>query len=136
MSNQRVLALFRSAVSSKSSTRLSWAFHSILKCSLSHICLKISLNSLVTCFKQNQWLSELQHKLQDFLSKTIGAQSKKCKLVDLFTSPTIFENDSSNSQVNQLKQQLRESEKRTMEFMKKFNKVQSDYHSLIGKRKP
>jgi hypothetical protein len=51
------------------------------------------------------------------------------KLVQLFKGQT--ENDNTFN-IAKLKQQLIESEKRTMAFMRKFNKVQTDYHGLIG----
>jgi hypothetical protein len=49
--------------------------------------------------------------------------------VELYES----QNDSDTTfNIAKLKQQLIESEKRTMAFMRKFNKVQTEYHSLIG----
>jgi hypothetical protein len=51
------------------------------------------------------------------------------RLVELFES----QNDSDSTfNIAKLKQQLIESEKRTMAFMRKFNKVQTEYHGLIG----
>lgn len=48
------------------------------------------------------------------------------KLVELVAQ------QSDSNEVTRLKQQLADSEKRTMAFMRKFNRVQSEYHSLIG----
>ena len=76
----------------------------------------------------DSWLANLQKKLGDFLYETLTVQLQP-KLVDLYNNQsdtdTIFN-------IAKMKQQLIESEKRTMAFMRKFNKVQTDYHSLIG----
>lgn len=44
----------------------------------------------------------------------------------------IFLNLSQNNNEEALRKQLYDAEKRTMAYMKKFNKVQADYHNLIG----
>ena len=55
------------------------------------------------------------------------------RLIDLFNKKSL-ENSNNDymSDLNRLEQQLKESDKRTMGYMKKFNKVQADYHNLIG----
>jgi hypothetical protein len=70
----------------------------------------------------------LQKKLEDFLYDALRVQSQP-KLIELFNN----QNDTDSTfNIAKLKQQLIESEKRTMAFMRKFNKVQTEYHGLIG----
>jgi len=72
----------------------------------------------------------LTKKLEKFLFETLKNSQNQPRLVELCAQ----QDDSENGpNVVKLKQQLIESEKRTMAFMRKFNKVQSDYHGLIGK---
>jgi hypothetical protein len=78
---------------------------------------------------QDEWLSDLKHKLEEFLRDFFSMRNQS-KLLDLFNRKS--ENDNPNS-FSKVKQQLMESEKRTMAFMRKFNRVQTDYHNLIGK---
>jgi ferritin len=79
---------------------------------------------------KESWINDLQNKLEKFLKETLKGSQNQPRLVELCTD----QNDNENSQtLAKLKQQLIESEKRTMAFMRKFNKVQSDYHGLIGK---
>lgn len=68
--------------------------------------------------------------MEKFLKETLKGSQNQPRLVDLCTDQP--DNEGSQAIVK-LKQQLIESEKRTMAFMRKFNKVQSDYHGLIGK---
>jgi hypothetical protein len=67
---------------------------------------------------------DLGKKLEDFLKESLKTQNPP-RLVELLGNQP-------NEADSKLKQQLLESEKRTMAFMRKFNKVQADYHSLIG----
>ena len=94
---------------------------------------------------RDQWTVELQGKLEEFL-RANARSTGQVKLVELFsssasqnnsrapTSPHQHETASAATAgvIDKLKQQLIESEKRTMAFMRKFNKVQTDYHGLIG----
>ena len=82
------------------------------------------------CFKKKEtWLRELRQKLEKFLFEALKNSQNQARLVELCTQQLDTESAQSNAK---LKQQLIESEKRTMAFMRKFNKVQSDYHGLIG----
>lgn len=63
-----------------------------------------------------------------FIKKSLKVKNQP-KLVEILTQQSDLD---STSQVAKLKQQLMESEKRTMAFMRKFNRVQSEYHTLIG----
>lgn len=73
-------------------------------------------------------MADLQNKLEEFM-KTALKNKNQPKLVELISQ----QKDSNyDLEVTRLKQQLAESEKRTMAFMRKFNRVQSEYHSLIG----
>jgi hypothetical protein len=77
-------------------------------------------------YLQEEWSIELQKKLENFLSEALRIQQQP-RLVSTYCS------SSSKGSANNLQHQLLESEKRTMAYMKKFNKVQADYHNLIGK---
>ncbi|CAF0879503.1 unnamed protein product [Brachionus calyciflorus] len=75
------------------------------------------------------WLADLQNKLEEFIKKSLKVKSHP-KLVEILSTQQT--DTDSNTQIPKLKQQLMESEKRTMAFMRKFNRVQSEYHTLIG----
>uniref|UniRef100_A0A8C5STJ5 LisH domain-containing protein ARMC9 n=1 Tax=Laticauda laticaudata TaxID=8630 RepID=A0A8C5STJ5_LATLA len=64
---------------------------------------------------QDSWESDLKTRLEEFLSATLKA-SDSPRLLTLY----------------QLHQQLVESERKTMTYLKRFNKIQADYHNLIG----
>lgn len=71
---------------------------------------------------------DLQRKLENFLTTTLKSQ-RQPKLVDIYQNQK-----NSNNIPGNFHQQLTDAEKRTMAYMKKFNKVQADYHSLIGRK--
>ncbi|XP_064372819.1 lisH domain-containing protein ARMC9 isoform X2 [Dromaius novaehollandiae] len=76
---------------------------------------------------QDSWTSDLRTRLEKFLSLTLKA-SQTPRLLTLFK-----ENGQCNKEMlQQLHQQLVESERRTMTYLKRFNKMQADYHNLIG----
>ncbi|XP_062439182.1 lisH domain-containing protein ARMC9 isoform X2 [Rhea pennata] len=76
---------------------------------------------------QDSWTSDLRARLEKFLSLTLKA-SQTPRLLTLFK-----ENGQCNKEMlQQLHQQLVESERRTMTYLKRFNKMQTDYHNLIG----
>lgn len=79
--------------------------------------------------KQEEWFSNVKQKLQDFLKQQLDA-SNQSKLLELYSK--LSDTNNTADDVQKLKQQLIESEKRTMAFMRKFNRVQADYHNLIG----
>uniref|UniRef100_A0A663MZY3 LisH domain-containing protein ARMC9 n=1 Tax=Athene cunicularia TaxID=194338 RepID=A0A663MZY3_ATHCN len=62
---------------------------------------------------QDSWTLDLRTRLEKFLSLTLKAGQ----------TPQMLQH---------LHQQLVESEQRTMTYLKRFNKMQADYHNLIG----
>uniref|UniRef100_A0A8C8VJH7 LisH domain-containing protein ARMC9 n=1 Tax=Pelusios castaneus TaxID=367368 RepID=A0A8C8VJH7_9SAUR len=76
---------------------------------------------------QDSWTPELKIRLEKFLSLTL----KACHTPRLLT--LYKENGQCNKEtLQQLHQQLVEAERRTMTYLKRFNKIQLDYHNLIG----
>ncbi|NXV43027.1 ARMC9 protein, partial [Uria aalge] len=76
---------------------------------------------------QDSWTLDLRTRLERFLSLTLKARQTP-RLLTLFK-----ENGQCNKEMLQhLHQQLVESEHRTMTYLKRFNKMQADYHNLIG----
>ncbi|XP_059678553.1 lisH domain-containing protein ARMC9 isoform X2 [Gavia stellata] len=76
---------------------------------------------------QDSWTLDLRARLEKFLSLTLKARQTP-RLLTLFK-----ENGQCNKEMLQLlHQQLVESEHRTMTYLKRFNKMQADYHNLIG----
>ncbi|KAL5017753.1 hypothetical protein ScPMuIL_005164 [Solemya velum] len=64
------------------------------------------------------WLKDLEVRLEKFLTLALKSTPQP-KLFELY-------------QINQLQQQLVECERKTMSYIKRHNKVQADYHNLIG----
>uniref|UniRef100_A0A8C3YE39 LisH domain-containing protein ARMC9 n=1 Tax=Catagonus wagneri TaxID=51154 RepID=A0A8C3YE39_9CETA len=76
---------------------------------------------------QDSWSPELKLKLEKFLALIFKA-SNTPKLFTLYK-----ENGQSNKDMlQQLHQQLVEAERRSMTYLKRYNKIQADYHNLIG----
>ncbi|XP_045875551.1 lisH domain-containing protein ARMC9 isoform X2 [Meles meles] len=76
---------------------------------------------------QDSWTPELKLKLEKFLALIFKA-SNTPKLLTLYK-----ENGQGNKDVSQqLHQQLVEAERRSMTYLKRYNKIQADYHNLIG----
>uniref|UniRef100_A0A8C4VA21 LisH domain-containing protein ARMC9 n=1 Tax=Falco tinnunculus TaxID=100819 RepID=A0A8C4VA21_FALTI len=76
---------------------------------------------------QDSWTLDLRTRLEKFLCLTLKARQTP-RLLTLFK-----ENGQCNKEMLQhLHQQLVESEHRTMTYLKRFNKMQADYHNLIG----
>ncbi|XP_062987840.1 lisH domain-containing protein ARMC9 [Elgaria multicarinata webbii] len=76
---------------------------------------------------QDSWESDLKLRLEEFLSATLKA-SNTPRLLTLYKENT----QCSQEMLQQLHQQLVESERKTMTYLKRFNKIQADYHNLIG----
>ncbi|XP_028645413.1 lisH domain-containing protein ARMC9 [Grammomys surdaster] len=76
---------------------------------------------------QDSWTPELKLKLEKFLALIFKA-SNTPKLL------TIYKESGPNSKemLQQLHQQLVEAERRAMTYLKRYNKIQADYHNLIG----
>uniref|UniRef100_A0A452EJC5 LisH domain-containing protein ARMC9 n=1 Tax=Capra hircus TaxID=9925 RepID=A0A452EJC5_CAPHI len=76
---------------------------------------------------QDSWTPELKLKLEKFLALMFKA-SNTPKLLTLYK-----ENGQSNKDMlQQLHQQLVEAERRSMTYLKRYNRIQADYHNLIG----
>ncbi|XP_047727553.1 lisH domain-containing protein ARMC9 isoform X3 [Prionailurus viverrinus] len=76
---------------------------------------------------QDSWTPELKLKLEKFLALIFKANNTP-KLLTLYK-----ENGQSNKEMSQqLHQQLIEAERRSMTYLKRYNKIQADYHNLIG----
>ncbi|XP_029788730.1 lisH domain-containing protein ARMC9 [Suricata suricatta] len=76
---------------------------------------------------QDSWAPELKLKLEKFLALIFKA-SNTPKLLTLYK-----ENGQNNKEMSQqLHQQLIEAERRSMAYLKRYNKIQADYHNLIG----
>nr|XP_055235723.1 lisH domain-containing protein ARMC9 isoform X3 [Gorilla gorilla gorilla] len=76
---------------------------------------------------QDSWTPELKLKLEKFLALIFKA-SNTPKLLTIYK-----ENGQSNKEIlQQLHQQLVEAERRSMTYLKRYNKIQADYHNLIG----
>ncbi|NXK52962.1 ARMC9 protein, partial [Chauna torquata] len=76
---------------------------------------------------QDSWTLDLRTRLEKFLSLTLKA-SQTPRLLTLFKE----NGQCSKEMLQHLHQQLVESEHRTMTYLKRFNKMQADYHNLIG----
>uniref|UniRef100_A0ABM5G456 LisH domain-containing protein ARMC9 n=1 Tax=Pogona vitticeps TaxID=103695 RepID=A0ABM5G456_9SAUR len=76
---------------------------------------------------QDAWEADLKMRLEEFLSVTLKA-SNTPRLLTLYKENT----QCNQEMLQQLHQQLVESERKTMTYLKRFNKIQADYHNLIG----
>ncbi|XP_067417220.1 lisH domain-containing protein ARMC9 isoform X2 [Emydura macquarii macquarii] len=76
---------------------------------------------------QDSWMPELKTRLEKFLSLTLKAHHTP-RLLTLYKE----NGQCSKEMLQQLHQQLVEAECRTMTYLKRFNKIQVDYHNLIG----
>uniref|UniRef100_A0A8C5QGU0 LisH domain-containing protein ARMC9 n=1 Tax=Leptobrachium leishanense TaxID=445787 RepID=A0A8C5QGU0_9ANUR len=76
---------------------------------------------------QESWEPELKIRLEKFLSLSLKAASTP-RLIALYRDGT----QSNRESFQHLQQQLMESEHRAIIYMKRFNKMQADYHNLIG----
>ncbi|XP_066136684.1 lisH domain-containing protein ARMC9 [Saccopteryx bilineata] len=76
---------------------------------------------------QDSWTPELKFKLEKFLALVFKACNTP-KLLTLYK-----ENGQSHKEtLQQLHQQLVEAERRSVTYLKRYNKIQADYHNLIG----
>ncbi|XP_069753165.1 lisH domain-containing protein ARMC9 isoform X2 [Narcine bancroftii] len=76
---------------------------------------------------QESWTPDLKMRLQKFLSASLKMPSTP-RLLSLFK-----ENGQEYKElVNQLQQQLTETERKAATFMNRYKKIQEDYHNLIG----
>ncbi|MBN3321431.1 ARMC9 protein, partial [Atractosteus spatula] len=73
---------------------------------------------------QDAWTPDLKTRLEKFLSVTLKASSTP-KLLTLYVSFTKYFSEN-------ILQQLVDAERRAATYMKRYNKMQADYHNLIG----
>ncbi|XP_070560992.1 lisH domain-containing protein ARMC9-like isoform X4 [Ptychodera flava] len=76
---------------------------------------------------QDTWVPDLQMRLEKFLTLALKSQPQP-KLLEIWQDM----NSASAQQIQDLHQGLVDAEKKTMTYMKRYNKVQADYHNLIG----
>ncbi|XP_063057272.1 lisH domain-containing protein ARMC9 isoform X2 [Engraulis encrasicolus] len=74
---------------------------------------------------QESWIPEMKEKLENFLSTTLKA-SKTPRLVTLYREGFALD------KVQHLHLQLGEAERKASTYLRKFQKMQADYHNLIG----
>ncbi|XP_065811864.1 lisH domain-containing protein ARMC9 isoform X5 [Labrus bergylta] len=76
---------------------------------------------------QDSWIPQLKDKLEHFLSVTLKP-SNTPRLLNLYKEG----GRSTKDTIQQLQLQLVESDRRTASYVRKYNKMQADYHNLIG----
>ncbi|XP_035509312.1 lisH domain-containing protein ARMC9 isoform X2 [Morone saxatilis] len=76
---------------------------------------------------QDSWIPQLKDKLEQFLSVTLKP-SNTPRLLNLYKEG----GRSTKEAMQQLQLQLAESDRRIASYVRKFNKMQADYHNLIG----
>uniref|UniRef100_A0A8C6WEH9 LisH domain-containing protein ARMC9 n=1 Tax=Neogobius melanostomus TaxID=47308 RepID=A0A8C6WEH9_9GOBI len=78
---------------------------------------------------QDSWVPQLKNKLEQFVAVSLKSPNTP-RLLGLYVSfnlhNTVF------TSMQQLQIQLAESDRRIATYIKKFNKIQADYHNLIG----
>ncbi|XP_078114903.1 lisH domain-containing protein ARMC9 isoform X2 [Sander vitreus] len=76
---------------------------------------------------QDSWIPQLKYKLEQFMSVTLKS-SNTPRLLNLYKDG----GRSTKEAMQQLQLQLVESDRRITSYVRKFNKMQADYHNLIG----
>ncbi|XP_041647519.1 lisH domain-containing protein ARMC9 isoform X1 [Cheilinus undulatus] len=76
---------------------------------------------------QDSWIPHLKEKLKQFLSVTLKP-SNTPRLLSLYKEGGRTAKDT----IQQLQLQLVESDRRIISYVRKYNKMQADYHNLIG----
>ncbi|NWV64679.1 ARMC9 protein, partial [Malurus elegans] len=79
---------------------------------------------------QDSWTLDLRTRLEKFLSVTLRARQTP-RLLTIFVMPCFFI-ILSTEMMQHLHQQLVQSEHKYMTYLKRFNKLQVDYHNLLG----
>ncbi|XP_028443076.1 lisH domain-containing protein ARMC9 isoform X2 [Perca flavescens] len=75
---------------------------------------------------QDSWIPQLKYKLEQFMSVTLKP-SNTPRLLNLYDGGR-----STKEAMQKLQLQLVESDRRITSYVRKFNKMQADYHNLIG----
>uniref|UniRef100_UPI00398EFF81 lisH domain-containing protein ARMC9 isoform X2 n=1 Tax=Pristiophorus japonicus TaxID=55135 RepID=UPI00398EFF81 len=76
---------------------------------------------------QDSWTPELKMRLQKFLSASLKVNNVP-RLLSIFKE----NGQGCKELLQQLQQQLVETERKATTYMKRYSKIQEDYHSLIG----
>ncbi|XP_027146238.1 lisH domain-containing protein ARMC9 isoform X1 [Larimichthys crocea] len=76
---------------------------------------------------QDSWIPQLRDKLDQFLSVTLKP-SNTPRLLNIYKEG----GRTTKEVIQQLQLQLVESDRRIISYVRKFNKMQADYHNLIG----
>ncbi|TKS74409.1 LisH domain-containing protein ARMC9 [Collichthys lucidus] len=76
---------------------------------------------------QDSWMPQLRDKLDQFLSVTLKP-SNTPRLLNIYREG----GRTTKEVIQQLQLQLVESDRRIISYVRKFNKMQADYHNLIG----
>ncbi|XP_041790836.1 lisH domain-containing protein ARMC9 isoform X2 [Chelmon rostratus] len=76
---------------------------------------------------QDTWVPQLKDKLEQFLSVTLKPPNTP-RLLNLYKEG----GRNTKEAMQQLQLQLVESDRRVVSYVRKFNKMQADYHNLIG----
>ncbi|XP_028443077.1 lisH domain-containing protein ARMC9 isoform X3 [Perca flavescens] len=76
---------------------------------------------------QDSWIPQLKYKLEQFMSVTLKP-SNTPRLLNLYKDG----GRSTKEAMQKLQLQLVESDRRITSYVRKFNKMQADYHNLIG----
>ncbi|XP_078616903.1 lisH domain-containing protein ARMC9-like isoform X1 [Branchiostoma floridae x Branchiostoma japonicum] len=76
------------------------------------------------------WVPDLKMRLEKFLTLTLKSASQP-RLFDMYRDGGSVSKEMLG-QMQHMQQQVVDAEKRTMTYMKRYNKMQGDYHNLIG----
>ncbi|XP_033763638.1 lisH domain-containing protein ARMC9-like isoform X2 [Pecten maximus] len=77
------------------------------------------------------WVKDLENRLEKFLTLALKSTPQP-KLFDLYRGSKDDEDSDNFQQISRLQQQLVDAERKTMSYIKRHNRLQADYHNLIG----
>ncbi|XP_062594283.1 lisH domain-containing protein ARMC9-like isoform X1 [Saccostrea cucullata] len=79
----------------------------------------------------DSWVKDLEVRVEKFLTLTLKSRPQP-KLFELYRGSKDGDETDQFQQISRLQQQLVDSERKTMSYIKRHNRVQADYHNLIG----
>ncbi|XP_078338791.1 lisH domain-containing protein ARMC9-like isoform X2 [Crassostrea virginica] len=79
----------------------------------------------------DSWVKDLEVRVEKFLTLTLKSRPQP-KLFELYRGSKDGDESDQFQQISRLQQQLVDSERKTMSYIKRHNRVQADYHNLIG----
>ncbi|XP_048780647.2 lisH domain-containing protein ARMC9-like isoform X2 [Ostrea edulis] len=79
----------------------------------------------------DSWVKDLEVRVEKFLTLTLKSRPQP-KLFELYRGNKDGDETDQFQQISRLQQQLVDSERKTMSYIKRHNRVQADYHNLIG----